>query len=511
MKMSIVTSKGMPARLEAELEHNGEILSWNISAFDKRLFTNHDVCKHINSFWEKMPYLRQEKIFGIYKRMHSVFENYFETTELCQQLVPLTSELCNEHPVEELSHWIAFYASDIIVPEKFDEVYIPSDERPGNREKTYTKPDYRGLVSMTLALRVMIPVWGEFIYRTKGETGTNFKEMFAGQLLMMSKLAHSSPMEKLRIYVDSNIQTDKPMSSAIIGGISSEDYGQWLLNLVLVRRLCVGDIGGLDPQTNLVAFIYNFMAQKLTGNNNSSFGEMIKDKPFESGDSSSDHNASRLEGYKIKQEAPMGDMVIYDHFMENPFHVGQLLMPNMDMELLRTFLHHTQALGQERLSSAQIILTQWMLKPVISPRSIVHLSKKKTISAIAVAQTALWQTGHKELAALIGAIATGNGNETQLGGINPSARLHKEQMDELIKLYPYNKVLSTKQKTKPINAAVAAIDSVVGMLSQRDWILTLPDQHTALVTGNASLRRYTCPYDIKVLLGKLVIELANRP
>lgn len=511
MKMSIVTSTGVPARLETELEHNGEILKWNVACFDKRSFANHDVCKHINSFWEKLPYFRQEKVFGIYKKIKNVFDAVFETTDLISHLVPIVTELCDEHPVDELSQWIAFHAGDIIIPDKFDEIYIASDEKPGNREKTYTKPDYRQLVSMTLALRIMIPVWGEFIYRTKSETGTNFKELFAGQLLMMSKLCHSPPMEKLRTYVESNIQNDKPMSSAIIGGISSEDYGQWLLNLVLVRRLCVGDISGLDPLTNLVTFIYNFIVQKLSGNNNASFGEMIKDKSFESGDSSSDHNASRLEGYKIKQEAPIGDMVIYDYYMEDPLKVVKLLMPDVDQRMFWEFYNSTQVLERENIASAQVILTQWILAPVLSPRGIVHLSKKKTISAIVVAQTVLWQKGHKELAALISAVASTNDNEMQLGGINPSARLNKEQIDELSKLYPYYKVMSTKQKTKPVNAAVAAIDSVVNMLSQRDWILTLPDQYAETLLGNQNTRRYTCPYDIKVMLGKLVIEIANRP
>lgn len=511
MKMSVTMTRGNPPRPEMMIEHNGEVVNWNVACYDKRALTRTDVCVHINAFWAKLPYHRQEKIFSTYKKIRETYECYYETGELLHHLVPFIAELCNEHPIDELSHWIAFYSTDIHIPDKFEDIYIHSDERPGSREKTYTKPDYRGLVSLTLALRIMIPVWGEFIYRTKGETGTNFKELFAGQLLMMSKLMHSPPMEKLKTYIESNIQNDKPMSAAIMGGISSEDYGQWLLNLVLVRRLCVGDIVGLDPSTNLAAFIYNFIVMKMSGNNNASFGEMIKDKTFESGDSSSDHNASRLEGYKIKQEAPIGDMVIYDHFMEDPVRVAQLLYPDVDLQLLEQFLIASQAMERERISHPQVILSQWLLAPILSPRGVVHLSKKKTMNAIAVAQTVLWMTGHKEIAALMGGISSRGDHETHLGGVSPSARIQKEQLDELNRLYPYNKVLSSKQKTKPTNVAVSAIDSVAAMLSQSDWILTLPNELAIMLTGNASVRRYTCPYDIKVLLAKLVIQLANRP
>lgn len=511
MKMSVIPASLSGGRIELQIEHNEQVLLWNVASFDKRCFTtDYDVCKHVNEFWSKLPYHRQEKIFELFSSIRMIFEEASETAQLIQDLLPKIKALYDEHPIEEIGHWIAFYSNDIIIPETFVEQYIPSDERPGTREKTYTKPDYRQLVALAMSLRIMIPIWGEFIYRTKDETGTNFKEYYAFQLLTQTNIMQSAPMEKLKIYVESNIQTDKSMASAIIGGVGSQDYASWLLGLVLVRRLCVGNLGGLNQMTNLVTFIYNYISQKVNGNNNTSFGEMIKSKQFESPDSSNEHNTSRIEGYKIKQESPIGDMVILDHFMEDYVSVALLLKPDINLDLLHRFMNHAEVLQNEQIWQPQIILTQWLLKPVISPRGITHLSKKKTISAIAIAQTVLWEKGHKELACLISAMASSSANELQLSGIDSRARIPKEQMDEISTLYPYSRVLSTKQKTKPTNPAVAAIDSVASMLSQRDWILTVPDEQAAAVTGNKSQRRYSCPYDIKVLLSKLVIETAKR-
>jgi hypothetical protein len=355
MKMSVAPAISSGGRIELLIEHNDQKLYWNVSSFDKRCFTaDYDVCKHINEYWAKRAPHSQEKIFNTFYNIRAIFEEVSETTQLIQELVPRIKILFEEHSLEDINHWVAFYAPDIVVPTSFAEIYIPSDERPGTREKTYTRPDYRDLIGMALALRVMIPIWGEFIYRTKNETGTNFKEYYAYQLLSHTKLVHSAPMDKLKIYVENNIQTDKSMASAIIGGVGSEDYATWLLALVLVRRLCVGDVSGLNQMTNLVTFIYNYISQKINGNTNNSFGQMIKSKEFESGDSSNEHNASRIEGYKIKQESPIGDIVIIDQFMQDYESVARILKSTISMELLRSFMKNAQVLNEEKLWEPQI-------------------------------------------------------------------------------------------------------------------------------------------------------------
>jgi hypothetical protein len=495
---------------ELIIEHNGAELRWNVVNFDKRVFTSldNDVCKHINQYWSALPAYKQEKIFEIYNSIRNALENIFDTITLTTTLLPLVKALYEEHKLEDLEHWI-HWKSDIIIPDRFEESYIVDDLKPGNRAKTYTRPDYSGLVALALSLRLMIPIWGEFIYRTKGDTGTNFKEFLSFQLLETTELMTSAPMEKLKLYVENNIQTDKSISSAILNCIGSVDYAQWLLSLVTVRRLCIGDITGSNPITNLVTFIFNFISQKVAGNNNSSFGQMIKDKIFESPSSSGDHNASRTEGYKIKQETPTGDIAILEHYLNDPIQVAIKLDPNVDIELLKSCLSTSKALENELLWKSQVLLTQWILQKVVSPRGIIHLTKQKTINAIAIAQTWLWQRGHKELSCLISAIASDNSSEMQLSGIDSRARISRDQMEILQKVYPFATIKSQKQKTKPVNDAVAAIDSLASMFSQRDWILTAPIDHVKIITGNENYTRYSAPHDIKILIAKVVIDLKS--
>lgn len=511
MEMSIVPLSESGGRPELLIQHGGRQLYWNIGSFDKRHLGAVDVCIHINGYWAKLPHARQEKIFGIFETIRNIFEDSSETGQLINDLLPQVKVLYDEHSLEEIGHYIAFYASDIVVPPTFADTYTPNEDRPSTREKTYTKPDYQALVTLALALRVMIPIWGEFIHRTKNETGTNFKEFYAFQLLSQTKLVGSPAMEKLKTYVENNIKSDKSMASAIVGGVGSEDYSGWLLALVLVRRLCIGDVGGFNELTNLVTFIYNFIIYKVSGNTSTSFGEMIRNKEFESGDSSNEHNASRIENYKIKQESPIGDMVILEHYMEDIDRVAVQLKDNIDLDLLRQFAAAAAPLQNEQLWPGQIVLTQWVLSPVMPPRGIPHLTKKSTIAAIVLAQTWLWQNGHRDLAGMITAIASNNQDQTHLSGQDSRARIPKDMMEQINQLFPFARVSSAKQRTKPNNAAVVAIDSVSALLGARDWILTVPDEQASVITGNQALRRYSCPYDIRYQLAKLTIELANAP
>lgn len=537
MKMELDVFSLKENQLILNITHAGKSIAWNISPFDKRVFAGnilatsvkvnldsvntddededenkpvtsyHDIFKHINQYWAYLPAWKQEKIFEIYAQIRNVLEEVYDTTILIGELIPLIHNLFEEHKLDEIGHWMGFH-SDVILPHKLDDVYKIDDSKPGSREKTYLKSDYIDLINMTVSLRIMIPIWGEFIYRTKKDTGTQFKEFYSYKLLAQTHLSDCAPMEKLRVYVQSNIQSDKPMMSSIINGIGSEDFPTWLLSKVLVMRLCVGDISGSNISSSLVTFIWNFITQKVNGTNAGSYSSMVKPKEFESGDQSSDHNTSRLEGYKMKTELPIGDIVILEQYMDDPINVALQLRPSIDLELLNKFLLHAKALENERIWEPQVGIAQYVLKPVISPRGIPHLSKKQVINAIAIAQTVLWETNHKLLACLISAVATSNNNELMLSGIVSNARIPKEIMDELSVLFPFSKVSASKKKGKVANSAVVSIDELAQMFSQRDWILTVPTECILEIMGK-DIRRFSCPHDIKILLAKLIIQLAN--
>lgn len=503
MKLTIDTDYAVTATLE----HEGEKLEFDLNQFNKKTLENNDIPTMINQYWATMPLYQQQKIFDVYSKIRQTFEFVSDTSALIVGLLPLVKQLYDEHDLQRMHEWVML-RPDVHVPDRFDAVYEQTDDKPFTRERTYTRSDYLSLVVLALALRPMVPVWGEFIMRTRKEVGTDFKESHAFLLLAKTHLMEAAAMQKLRIYIQGNVQDEKPLTNAIVSGVSREDYPNWLLAYVVVRRVSLGDLRGIEQNTNLVVTIHNDLGQKNHPTGGSNFGDPIRKKPFE-GDDKNEHGLSRLENYKIKATHPQGDIEAIKHYMGDPFAVGKRLMPDFNPGLLMQFLDTSKALQGEQLWPCQIGLVQWVMAPVIPPRGIYHLDKVTTIRAFAVAQTYLWQRGHRQLAALLTSIASDNSMSFHQTGMGSMARIG-DYAKEIELLFPYNQMSAKRNKTTPPNKAVVAIDLLAGDFNARDWILTLPDAMAVELTGHHHHRRYSCPHEIKQLLAKLAIECAKR-
>lgn len=485
-------------------EHNDEKIYWYVSTLNKAVFETDEVLRHINAYWAKMPGYKQQVIFDIYREIKEVLRNVYDTTQLITTLIPLVTRLYEQHDLSELGTWVSFH-SDIVLPSDMVETYVESDDDVRTREKTYVKEDYKGLILLSLALRPMIPIWGEFIYMTREDTGTGFKEFYAVKLINRTHLMESDPMIKLRTYVAHNIKADKPMFNNILNSVGTEDFPMWLLSHVLVRKLCISELSCVNNESTLISSIFNFITQKVMGNPPSSLADMVSSKDFNRGNSNDDNNISRLEAFKIKQKIAPGDIAIIEHVLSDPISIARVINPNISIELLNVFLEAAKALDDCEISMCQVVLAQYVLKKAIPPRGLMHVSKQRVIAAIGISQALIWDK-YKSIAAMMSAIITGDG-EYQTSGIDSKVRIPPELMKELERVFPYTKVSISKKKGKIENIAIKSIDELSSLLSARDWTLTLPDHMVEQVTGQPNLRRYSCPHDIKVLLAEMILDI----
>jgi hypothetical protein len=498
----------------ALLRHRDQELKWNIKLIDKAsIKPDVDIFHQINGFWDKQPMEVQDQIFEVYKRIHITFDEIWETEDLARALLPQIAELCALHKLDDVRSWIDFH-SDIAMPHNLNEEYGDSHSAIGTRDRTYLREDYKQLVVLSVVLRPMLLVWGEYVFRTEKEHGTNWKEYKAFQLLSQSYIlaeGQCPPMERLQKYVELSLPQTKEFDSAILDGISTEDFSTWVLALVVIRRLTIGDISGTDPDFNLVAFIYRYVGQKVKGHDHSFMG-MVKPKIPESQSGDSENNLSKLEGYKVKQEIPAGDIAIVEHYISDTTKLALRVCPELkeNLGILLESLDAVKQLTNEHIWDPQLALIQWTLEDAVSPRAFPYLSKKSVLEAMGVAQAVLWQRGHFELAGLMTAVAQSNAQELQLTGVIPQARIPANMVEELNKLYPHARRQSGKQKSqKEKNVAVLGIDHVTKQLREHEWRLTVPAGWLAKVVQNTNDRRYAVPYDIKIKMAKLAIEIAT--
>lgn len=497
----------------ANLTQRDQELKWNIKLIDKAsIKPDVDIFHQINGYWSKIDMELQDKIFDCYRRIHITFDEIWETEDLARALLPLIAELCSYHKLDDIRQWMDFH-SDVVMPQKLDDEFSDSHGAIGTRERTYLREDYKQLVVLSIALRPMLLVWGEYVFRTEKEHGTNWKEYKAFQLLSHSYIlsADCPPMVRLQRYVELSLPQTKEFDSAILDGISTEDFSTWVLALVVIRRLTIGDISGTDPDFNLVAFIYRYVGQKVKGHDHSFMG-MVKPKIPESQSGDSENNLSKLEGYKVKQEIPAGDIAIVEHYIADVQKLALRVCPDIanNLGILHESMKSIEQLNTEHIWDPQLALVQWTLGEAVSPRAFPYLSKKSVLEAMGVAQAVLWHREHFELAGLMTAVAQSNQNELQLTGVIPQARIPTTMVDELNKLYPHARRQSGKQKSqKEKNVAVLGIDTVVKQLREHEWRLTVPPSWLPRILQNTNDRRYAVPYDIKIKMAKLAIEIAT--
>ncbi len=508
------------SRSEINMTHNGRELIWNSSPFDRtELSSDVDSFKQINDYWAKLTSEEQDEIFELYSQIRYILDDAQTLDQVTNDLQPLIQKLLDcYHDLDRIHDWCWFY-SDLAVPHDIKDNVNFEEGGSSTADKTYLKSDYKRLVALAVAIRSLIPIWGEFIFRTKNECGTTYKEYYAVRLLYHSKIMNSHAIEKLTNYIMKQLPTDRSNAGAILGCISSDDLPPFMLARVLVRRLCVGDISGTNPSSTILTFIYKYIRQKNSNNrgsqklgSSSNFNDNIREKFPETGGESDDgeNKLSKLEGYKIQEELSRGDVQTIRYFLNNPNWVLKDVQPDLDIKLLNQSMESIQVLGSEIIDPVQLAILQWVLRPSISPEGLATVNKKGLLKAIAITQAVLWFRGHKEIAALCSAYSK-QADDHKILTVEKGARIPRDLQEQIRTLFPFDRRSNGKSKQAKLNnPCIVAIDKIADGLSSREWTLTIPEPWLAELGSDVNNRRFAAPYDIKIKLANLIISLLQR-
>ncbi len=512
--MKISVSKVLLASVqpEAKIEHSGEELIFLAGSFFRMNSVNpeFDIFEHLNEYWNQLPVDKQDYIFGIYKRIRMVFNSVSHRVNLALDLNKLCIELIDAHNLDEVYDWVLF-KSNIVIPAVFESEYQYSYDKQGSRDQTYVRSDYTKLIAMIIAIRSMIPVWGEYIGQTKHEAGTTFKEMGAFQLITNSSIMTSQPMLKLSVYLDHAVGQYKFNPFFILDGISSMDFPIWMMSIVVIRRLCVGDIRGVDSKANMITYIYKFVIQRIQSTDSGSSSAVKDKKTTEFSDEKGDDKISTFERYRIKHDISTGEIVELAYSIKDIRSTAYRLSPNMTDDILFKSIETAQELNNRDIHEPQTILLKWVFKPVISPRGLMYLDKDLIVNCLGILEAVLFVNGFHYLALLATSYPDINTEEMYVSSTESKARITKAQIARLDELYPFQQVIGGKKSGyKDINPSIKAIDSLTDKLSMFSWITTASDDKLETALNSRNTRRIGVTYDIKIQLADLVIKIGSR-
>ena len=494
---------------EVIIEHNGQEMKWTTSPFSKSNFEDdRAMFTHINEYWASLNKARQDKIFGIYLKIFDIFDS----TDLLDEIDNLISEqveqLFAEHTLDEIRPWVQIHSGIIFPkPPELPLNFVGSVDKNHTREKTYTVSDYVDLICMILQLRIMVPIWGKYIARTSKINGTRFKEFYAFKLLEHSVFYHEPPVQKLYNYIVSVLPAEGSKAD-ILEGISSEEFPLWNLSLLIVRKLCLSDIRGLDPTPIIIRHISRHIMEKARRIDNGIDDGIKEKKSTTDGNQSEENQISILEEYKIKEDITRGEVEYIASCVQDAYKMARLIYPGVTDDEVNLAMSNMDLLIKAPAEEAQTMLLMWTIDPVIPSEAVNFLNKIDRTRCLCAISAAYWAKGFHLFSALATATAANTEGEIVISGTDSKGRISKETNEMLEKLFPFSK----KQRgSKSNRAELVAIDDFIRVFTLRSWVLNLTDEQiSVLYPGYASQKRLIIPHNFKEQVAQFVIDIASR-
>lgn len=512
MRFEIDVNKVKP---EVIVSHKGMSYGFSVNSFSRKPFQRgFDVFDEINRFWGGLPISQQDAIFAIYRDVYEGFDQILSKDDLYDHLQRCIQRLIDFHPMTRLESWLSRDPS-MQVPPDMKPSFEEDIDSNNTRDKTYLAYDYVKLRTLSMFLRTMVPIWGEYINSIRKDTGMEMKEYTALQLLEGTEILKCEAIQKLTVYIDGITASKKKDTAKILSGVSTEDTPYLLLALVLIRTVCTEDLRGITTgersDTHLVKKVFKFLLQRL--HNASESDSTIKVKPTDrSSNESITARRSILESYRKRTEISMGDVAELEKAASQTEAIALALEPGINLDDVRASIASASMLSGQPVTDPQKALLSWVMKRQISPRGILYPEPRLIISLLGVLEAVLWHRGFRYLACLATCHPIVGREEMVISPVDSRGQLPVELKDKIIDLYPYVFSYSRRKSevgTPEPHSVLNDIDLVVDSLLSNAWRSTAREERIRAVFGEMQ-RKFPIRPDIKTDLARLIIDIENR-
>lgn len=505
---------------EVAAVHKGEKLLFNTSTYGKvKLSSNVGVFDEINAYWEWAGPDVQEHVWEHFTEIKQYLEQVMDAFHIGKYLKKHITLMYQQMPMESFSKWL-LTRGNLYVPSDIPDA-IAEDARYKREDQTYLKSHYIDLATLSLALRPVLPIFGEYIDQGgAGNGGDLYKEMEVVGLItdtgMVSYPKEEPAFEKLFNYI--KITTDdSPVSLARLWkGMGSAEVPLWFQARVLVRRLTIVPLTDHNATHSIIANVYRYVRTNMKPADRRAT-DRVREKTPEDEGMDEDDKTSLLENYKVKQRIADGDAVLYSVYSENVAGIAQKVDPTIDLKLIEQTTELLDSLGNLQISPHQIRLGQWVLAKAYPPKAFYHIPKASVQRLLAAAQALLWHWGYLDIAVLmqVECISTTGQN---IPGITQqprsNTRISRKYIDELMVAYPHVKPQRPKAGTGEINnrsgnIAAVGINSVTRLIMQNSWYYHGPKELGQLAQQTEGRGVVVVPPAIKNRITELVLDLAK--
>ena len=475
------------------------------NTFGKKIVTEGDIFSEVNKLFSIQTPAVLNSLFETYVKIKRLLDDIWKKDDLNEQLTNYVTDLYSVFNYEKVREWVSLYIHIPGLETNFASEYLPSMDDVGSRDQTYLRSDYIDLIAMNILLKLMVPIWNQFIDSTRREYGPDFKEFYAFKLLRNTELYHCRAMEKLRTYISFPMRDHLSDAEMIMKGLSSEDILPWMLSLVVLRRLVINKIENVeDPSLHLITHIYKFVFRKSQASKTSGTNS-LKDKKIRKNESE-DEKESSLDRYKIKFNVSAGEIAEIEYVLTNHHYLINKYCPNINPKIVEDNIRTAQNLRDVKLEDSQLLLLSWIVNASVPARSLIYVSKEILLQAIGVAQSIFWELDYKFLSFLVSAYPQRDNEKYIVTSSETKYRVTKE-LDELNQFFPYYKRSGRRGTAKPVNPVTIALNKMVTDFSSINWLITAKEKYIKEVYGEHYTRQLAIPADLKITLVKCLIDM----
>lgn len=283
------------------IAHHGQQLEFSIAGTNSYQSTQlvnivqddqgkpYDPFKDLNDYILTLDKKLRDDLFHIYEGVADQFTEILSLEELKAYLTDAFKGIYDIVKIEDINKWMS----------ENDRVKIPTTIEDNvsshyQEERTYTPEKYKGLISLSVGLKLALPIWGAVVrYITKG-TGVGRKEIHCAHLLKKSTLIYSPQYDDFVNFVVSTYEVGKAKTDSVLTGVGTEEQITLLPSACLVRKIAVSP--NLKSRS-AVTEAYNYVVNQGPGHERKH--PQIKAKLVEKGVPVEEQ--SLLETYKVKE------------------------------------------------------------------------------------------------------------------------------------------------------------------------------------------------------------------
>jgi hypothetical protein len=517
------------------IEHGNDQLQWNFPprTWNSDPDTNADAFDQVNLYFGLLSMDKQAAIFAEYRNIHQVLRSTNMQQDDCEDLIeairPMARALFDQIDPQHFYNWV-WTSLKPRIPADINVIFNP-ETMPGTRERTYLLEDYKGLIPLAIIVRAACPFWFDFAALTKSVLSRELKDMLTYSLIEQSWPAQSDALARLEQFVDHTIGADRNNPAAVLMGIGSDDFVYWALTSLVINRLPVVDVMGVNNLTPVVSALYNYVRHRVT--TIASSQPAIKNKFAETSYSADENNQSYLEGFRNRIALTVGQEALGDQYLErqidlvlgarnavhslfvvgnrDPFSLLERVAPGIDHALVKDALESSKALHNASIADEQITIAAWLFHPYSQARTVGNLRKDRIVALLGLAQAVLLHHNKIDLARLVtGAYErmSTSGEGTRFIG-ESIAPLRAADRETYRSIFPMEQRSRNQKKVR--NFVFEDVYELARSLQEYDINCTFSEATLKRVQGNIPNRTYVIPSKAVTMFMEYAKWLAERP